>query len=284
MGNRWRNSGNTFRLYFFGLQNHCRWWLQPWNKKTLAPWEKSYDQHRLHIKNRDITFSAKVHLVKAVFFPVHIWMWELDYKESWALKNWWFWTVMLETTLESPLDWKEIQPVHPKGNQSWIFIGRTDVETETPILWPPDVKRWLLWKDPELGRIEGRRRTGGQRMKLLVGITESINISLSKLWKLVMNREAWPAEVHGIAKSRTQLSDWTELNGGVNGDLLQEGLCHTQFCYIQSPCPCVKAPPTGTSMGHTNAVLSVSVGSLGPCVHKSCLSPLSIFGRNGVWF
>ena len=220
MGNRWRNSGNTFRLYFFGLQNHCRWWLQPWNKKTLAPWEKSYDQHRLHIKNRDITFSAKVHLVKAVFFPVHIWMWELDYKESWALKNWWFWTVMLETTLESPLDWKEIQPVHPKGNQSWIFIGRTDVETETPILWPPDVKRWLLWKDPELGRIEGRRRMGGQRMKLLVGITESINISLSKLWKLVMNREAWRAEVHGIAKSRTQLSNWTQLNRAISVSLL----------------------------------------------------------------
>ena len=82
----------------------------------------------------------------------HVWMWELDYKESWALKNWCFWTVVLEKTLESPLDCKEIQPVHPKGDQSWVFIGRTDVEGETPILWPPDAKSWLIWKDPDAGK------------------------------------------------------------------------------------------------------------------------------------
>ena len=93
------------------------------------------------LKNRNITLLTKVHLVKAmVFFSSHMWMWELDYKESWALKNWRFWTVVLEKTLESPLDCKEIQSVHPKGNQSWIFIGRTDVEAETPIIWPPDEK------------------------------------------------------------------------------------------------------------------------------------------------
>ena len=85
-------------------------------------------------------------------------MWELDYKESWALKNWCLWIVVLEKTLESPLDCKEIQPVYPKGDQSWIFIGKTDVEAETPIVWPPDVKSWLIWKDPMLGKIEGRRR------------------------------------------------------------------------------------------------------------------------------
>ena len=85
-------------------------------------------------------------------FSSHIWMWELDYKESWALKNWCFWTVVLEQTLESPLDCKEIQPVHPKGNQSWIFIGRTDAEAETPIIWPPDAKNWLIWKDPDAGK------------------------------------------------------------------------------------------------------------------------------------
>ena len=82
----------------------------------------------------------------------HVWMWELDYKESWALKNWCFWTVMLEKILESPLDYKEIQPVHPKGNQSWVFIGRTDVEAETPIFWPPDAKSWLSGKDPDVGK------------------------------------------------------------------------------------------------------------------------------------
>ena len=86
------------------------------------------------------------------FSSGHVWMWELDYKESWAPKNWCFWTVMLEKTLESPLDCKEIQPVYPKGNQSWIFIGRTDVEAETPTLLPPDAKNWLIWKDPDAGK------------------------------------------------------------------------------------------------------------------------------------
>ena len=100
------------------------------------------------LKIRDITLSTKVCLVKYGFFSGRVWMWELDYKDSWALKNWCFWTVVLEKTLESPL---EIQPVHPKGDQSWIFIGGTDVEAETPILWPPDVKSWLIWKDPDAG-------------------------------------------------------------------------------------------------------------------------------------
>ena len=106
------------------------------------------------LKGRDIALPAKVCLVKAMVFPVviHVWMWELDYEESWAPKNLCFWTVMLEKTLESPLDFKEIQAVHPKGNQSWIFIGRTDAEVETPILWPPDVKNWLIGKDPDAGK------------------------------------------------------------------------------------------------------------------------------------
>ena len=103
------------------------------------------------LKSRD-TLPTKVSLVKAMVFPVVVWMWELDYEESWTPKNWYFWTVVLEKTLESPLDSKEIQPVHPKGNQSWIFIGRTDAYAETPVLWPHDVKSWLFGKDSDAGK------------------------------------------------------------------------------------------------------------------------------------
>ena len=115
----------------------------------LAPWKKSFDQSRQHIKKQKHYFANKTPSSQSYGFSnSHIWMWELDYKESWALKNWCFWTVVLEKTLESPLDCKEIQPVHLKGNQSWIFIGRTDARAKTPILRPPDGKNWLIWKKP----------------------------------------------------------------------------------------------------------------------------------------
>ena len=116
----------------------------------LAPWKKSYDQPRQHIKKqRHYSTNKGLSSQSYGFSSSHVWKWELDYKESWAPKNWCFWTVVLEKTLESPLDCKDIQPIHPTGNQSWIFIGRTEAEAETPVLWPSDVKNWLIGKDPD---------------------------------------------------------------------------------------------------------------------------------------
>ena len=134
-------------------------------------------------------------------------MWELDSKESWVSKNGCFWTVLLEKTLESSLDYKEIQPVHPKGDQSWVFIGRTDIEAEPPVLWPPDGKSWLIWKDPDVGKYWRHERRGRQRMRQSDGISDSVDIGLGGLQELVMDRQAWGAAIHGVAKRRTRLSE-----------------------------------------------------------------------------
>ena len=138
-------------------------------KRCLLLGKKAMTNLDSILKSRDITLPTKVRLVKAMaFVSSHVWMWVLDHKESWALKNWCFWTVVLEKTLESPLDCKEIQPVHPKGNQSWIFIGRTVTESEAPIIWPPDAKKWLIQKDRYAGK-DWRQEEKGMTENEMIG-------------------------------------------------------------------------------------------------------------------
>ena len=161
MGNRWVNSGNSVRLYFGGLQNHCRWWLQPWNEKTLTPWKKSYDNLDSTLKSRDITLPTKVCLVKAMIFPVVMYgceIWTIKKAEHWRIDDFevWCWRRLLRVPWTARRSNQSIW-------KSYIFIGRTDAEAETPILLPPDVKNWLIGKDPDAGKDWGQEKKGNGR-------------------------------------------------------------------------------------------------------------------------
>ena len=196
MANRWGNNGNSGRLYFLGLQNHCGRWLQPWNKNIPAPWKKSHNQSRQCIKKQRHHFVNKGPSSQSYgFSSSNVWMWELDHKEGWAPKNWCFWTVVLEKTLESPLDCKEIRPVNLKGNQPWIFIGRRDPEGEVLILWPPEVKSQLIRKDPVLGKIKGRRKRGYR------GWDNWMTLPTQWTWVWGNSKRCWRTGMSGVLQS-----------------------------------------------------------------------------------
>ena len=188
----------------------------------LAPWKKSYDKS-VHCvkKQRHHLLTSHPYSQSYGFSSSHIWIWELDHKEGWALKNWCLGTVVLEKTFESPLDCKEINPVNPKGNQPWIFIGKTVAEAKPPIPWPPDVKNRLIGKDPDFGKDWRQRRRGWQRMRWLDNIINSMNISFSKLWEIMEERGAWCAAIHSVKNSQTRLRDGATTKAKAEPQVLQ---------------------------------------------------------------
>ena len=210
---------------------------------TLAPWKKSYGKPRQHIKKQRYYFADKGLTSQSYgFSSSHVWMWELGHKESWAPKNWCFWTVVLEKTLENPLDWKEIKPVRLKGDQSWIFIGRTDAEAEVPILSPPVARNWLIGKDADAGkdwRQQERGTTEGERVGWYHWLWRWVWISSGSWW---WTGKPGVLQSTTVAKSWTRLRDWTEL---IHIYIFPCMLSH--FACVR-PCDPVDCGPPGSSV------------------------------------
>ena len=207
-----RETMETVRDFiFWGAPKSLQMVTAAMKLKDACSLEEKLWPTRQHIKKQKHYFANKGPSIRSYgFSSSHVWMWELDYRESWAPKNWCFWTVVLEKTLESPLNCMEIQPVYPKGNQSWIFIGRTD-EDETPILCSPDAKGWLIWKDPDAGNDWGQEDKGMTEDEIVGWYHWLDGHEFEQALGVVMNTGAWCAAVHGVTKSQTRPSDWTEL-------------------------------------------------------------------------
>ena len=209
MANRWGKIGNSDRFYFLGIQNLCGWWLQPWNKKTRAHWKKSYCKPRQHIKKQRHHFADEGAYSQSYGFSSnHVQMRELDCKEGWAQKNWCFQTGMLDKTLESPLDSKEIKSFNPKGNEPWIFIGRTDAEAETPILWPPDVKSRLTGKKPHAGKDWRQQKKGTTVDEMVIWCHQSNEHEFEQALGNSEGQGNLACWSPWVTKSQTWLSNW----------------------------------------------------------------------------